>query len=257
VNNAEYKKKRGEEMYTKITYSGGIIEVNEYEKLNIRGNGGRQSQDGIYSEENYTQRQRIRRNRIRQLICENFDNTSKFVTLTFRNTEKYDIKNVIECNREFTLFVKRMKRKQPDFKYIAVIEFQDKNKRGAVHYHMICNSPYLPAAELERIWGNGFVKINAIDKVDNLGAYVIKYMTVDTDDARLCGLKAYNHSCGLSEPVELCSWKSSDEYAVRDELKRLEKETPSYGGKTYESEHAGKIKYTQYNMNRKQKATPK
>lgn len=59
---------------------------------------------------------------------------------------------------------------------------------------MISNLPYIAAKELENIWSNGFIKINAIDKVDNLGAYVIKYMTKDHADERLQGLKAYNCS---------------------------------------------------------------
>lgn len=89
------------------------------------------------------------------------------------------------ANGEFAKFVKRLKRYvgfSPQ--YVAVPEFQ---KRGAVHYHLLLNCPYIPADELARLWGQGFVKVNAIDNVDNLGAYVTKYMTKDNVDERLAG----------------------------------------------------------------------
>ena len=143
-----------------------------------------------------------------------------------------------------------MKRKFPEFQYVAVIEFQDQNGRGAVHYHMICNLPYIKKPELAEIWRGGFVKINRIDKVDNVGAYVIKYMTVDMDDKRLCGENAYLHSRYLKQPLEVTTWRRGDESCWRDLHDALEKQTPSYSAK-YESEAAGHIEYYQYNMNRR------
>jgi len=56
---------------------------------------------------------------------------------------------------------------------LAVIQFQD---RGAIHYHMMSDLPYIPKAKLSKIWGNGFIKINDITNVDNVGAYLIGYM---------------------------------------------------------------------------------
>jgi hypothetical protein len=130
-------------------------------------------------------------------------------------------------------------------KYVSVLEFQDKNDRGAVHYHMICNLPYIKKSELAKIWGNGFVKINAIDKVDNVGAYVIKYMNKDIDDIRLQGLKAYNCSQGLDKPVVLKSWDDGHVTYIREVQSALERISPSYAA-TYESENAGKITYQQF-----------
>jgi hypothetical protein len=234
--------------YEKIILSGGVIEVTTYEKLNTKGGGARDG-DGEHKQENYKQTQRRRRNKIRQLICSNFDNHSKFVTLTFNNSMDFDIKDVKQCNAAFKNFIKRLKYKFPELKYIAVLEFQDKNDRGAVHYHMICNLPYIRKVELSEIWDSGFVKINAIDKVDNVGAYVIKYMNKDIDDVRLQGLKAYNSSQGLVQPYELRSWdvRISD-MELREQLYALMKEiSPSYAT-TYESENAGTIEYRQYNL---------
>lgn len=228
----------------------GITEVWRYERLNTFG-GGCRSGSGEYSDQNYAQTQHNRRTRIRQLVTMNFDSTSKFVTLTFNDHQQFSISDVKACNAYFKRFVMRMKYRYKDFKYVAVIEFQDKNARGAVHYHMICNLPFIKKAELAQIWGGGFVKINRIDKVDNVGAYVVKYMCKDTEDTRLCGENAYLHSRGLSEPIEVCSWRSGSDKETADQIMGLLKEkSPSYAA-TYESEKAGHIEYYQYNANRK------
>ena len=237
-------------MYRKIVITQGIIEITEYEKLNVLAPGGYKEGEGANREENYKQTQRNRRNSIRQLICTNFDSGSKFVTLTFDNDQAHDIKDVKECNKEFKKYIQKMRWRYKDFKYVAVIEFQDKNHRGAVHYHMVCNLPYIKKSELTEIWGNGHVKINAIDKVDNIGAYVIKYMTTDLDDKRLMGLKAYNSSKGLERPIEVKSWDNRDSELLLDFESRTKNKTPSYFGE-YESEYAGKITFKQFNFNRK------
>lgn len=236
--------------YEKITLSGQIIEVTTYEKLNTKGGGIREG-DGEHKDNNYKQTQRRRRNKIRQLITTNFDCHSKFVTLTFDNSRDFDIKDVKQCNAAYKLFILRLKYKFPELKYLAVLEFQDKNDRGAVHYHMICNLPYISKKELSEIWDNGFLKINAIDKVDNVGAYVIKYMNKDIDDDRLQGLKAYNCSQGLTQPYELKSWDariSDDE--LRKQLYALMNEMPPSYATTYESDNAGKIEYKQFNLSK-------
>ena len=137
----------------------------------------------------------------------------------------------------------------PDLQYVAVIEFQDKNGRGAVHYHMVCNLPYIRNTELQQIWGNGFIKVNRIDHVDNVGAYVIKYMVLDMDDKRLCGEQAYLRSRGLVEPVEVCSWREGDREVDKQISALWERESPTYHTE-YVSEYAGVVRYSQYNMNR-------
>lgn len=238
-----------ERYYEKIVITKGICEVLRYERLNTKGGGAREG-DGEYSDANYKQSQRRRRNTIRQLICTNFDAGSKFLTLTFGNGMGFDITDVQACNGYFRKFVLRLKRRYPGFKYVAVIEFQDKNGRGAVHYHMICNLPYIKKEELAEIWAGGFIKVNAIDKVDNVGAYVIKYMTVDMDDKRLAGQNAYLHSRGLEKPVELATWRQDNAEAWQEIHNALENEKPSYEA-TYESEVAGRCEYRQYNFNRK------
>lgn len=233
--------------------TGDIIEVTRYEKLNVKGGGSRDG-EGRDRDENYKKTQRRRKNTIRQLICMNFDRGSKFVTLTFDNKRDFDIKDVKQCNQAYDHFIKRLRRKFPELKYLSVVEFQDKNDRGAVHYHMICNLPYIKKSELAEIWGNGFIQINAIDHVDNIGAYVVKYMNKDIDDKRLQGLKAYNCSKGLQKPVEFKSWDETVRNDYWEVKAATEKLSPSYAT-TYESENAGHIEYIQYNLQRQNTTT--
>lgn len=238
--------------YVKIVITNNIIEIMEYEKLNINGKPSSKALEvekglGTFKEENYANYQKVRRDTIRRLVTMNFSKEeSKFITLTF----KENIKDVKLANQHFKAFIRRLKKDYGQIKYVSVIEFQDKNKRGAVHYHMIANLPYIKSNDLETIWGNGFIKINSIDKVDNLGAYVIKYMTKDQADPRLQGLKAYNCSKGLERPYTVTTWKEGEELTkmIFDKY-ALNEKRPVYLSQ-YTSENAGQIVYKQYNLSR-------
>lgn len=223
--------------------SGNIVEIFEYENLNTKCpdrdmNEVRQG-SGKDEAENYQKRQRERRQTVTRLINCNFSPGDKFLTLTFSDN-KTDVK---ECNKYFHDYTKRMRRKYPGFHYVAVIEFQE---RGAVHYHLLCKQPYIPQKQLLKLWGHGHVWINRIDHVDNLGAYVVKYMSKELDDSRLKGLKGYNCSEGLQRPMELKSWKKDPIHQTFLKL-HLDEKKPVYTS-TYTSDHLGQVGYAQYNL---------
>ncbi|SES45956.1 hypothetical protein SAMN04488000_1403 [Lentzea albida] len=199
------------------------------------------------------------RQTLRRVILQNFTSRDKFVTLTFRDGEVEDLSDVSQTNPCFKRFIQRLNRwiqkKVPDFsfKYATVVEFQDKNGRGAVHYHLICNVPWIPHEELERLWSHGFVGINAIrgkgrkDKkdVDNIGAYMIKYMLKDFNDPRLKGKKSYFCSKGLDRPKELrgqeaSAWLWKYKFDQKEEVFTSQ----------YESEYHGLVTYREYNLKR-------
>lgn len=230
--------------FEKIVIQKNIVDVVRYEHLNVNSGGARDG-DGKDHEHNYQNTQKARRKAVRQLAACNFDNTSKFVTLTFGNVS-WDITDVRLCNKAFTKFIMRLKYRYHDLKYLAVVEFQDANGRGAVHYHMLCNLPFIKKSELAKIWGHGFIKINAIDKVDHVGAYISKYMAENLDDERLCGLKAYQYSRNLEKPIEVNSWASdADEYFSLHDF--LAEKKPSYMA-VYESDNAGHVEVFQYKL---------
>lgn len=137
---------------------------------------------------------------IKRIIDCNFDDKSTFLTLTFRE----NIQDIERANREFTLFIKRLKRylKNQQLKYIATWELQ---QRGAIHYHLVLFSvPYIKNDKLSELWGNGFIKINKIKetvKNEAVGVYITKYFVKDLEK-KANQKKAYFCSRNLIKPEE-------------------------------------------------------
>ncbi|MGG0757595.1 rolling circle replication-associated protein [Brevibacillus laterosporus] len=245
--------------------SGHILEIYEFEWM--PGQSGRKSEEkstlpdgdwiddhGILLEDmtldqlqDFCDRERRRiagnvnrtRMMIRRLALMNFDTSkSKFLTFTFRE----NVTDLTEANKEWDKFIKRLRRRYGDFKYLNVIEFQ---KRGAVHYHMLSDLPYVPQKELLRLWGNGWVYVTKIAHVDNIGAYLIKYMTKETYDERFCGRKAYTCSQGLDRPIVYRGEEAERIIALYDLDQKKEVYTSCYT-----SEHHGNITYREFNLKR-------
>lgn len=236
----------------KMVKSGNIIELYNYQNGIFTGGGGdvvgRAGKGKTTAEQQEKNRElvlmRARRD-LRRIVNANVNQygvSSKFVTLTFAE----NMKDIDIANKEFRRFIKRLNyriygRKCSQLKYSAVIEFQ---RRGAVHYHVIFyNLPYVKAEVIEEVWGNGFIKINKIDDIDNVGAYICKYLTKVNADSRLKGRKCYFNSRGLKKPVQV--------YFDDDDLGDIKKTLPD-GAMTYKSEfnneYLGKIEYEQYHL---------
>lgn len=234
----------------KVVISGPVIELYEYEftpKTSYINTNGRAGSGSEVSEE----RSKLYRNavlsrarkKVRRLINANigkWGERPKFLTLTFAE----HITRVREANYEFKKFRQRLEYELGiKLKYVAVVEFQ---KSGRIHYHVVIfNMPYIDANRLATIWQNGFIKINAIDHVDNLGAYVTKYMTKDNDDPRLKGEKSYFASRGLHKPLE----RFIDNRQLTD-IKRIFDHVKTYEAE-YENDQYGRIFYTQYNTKKR------
>lgn len=141
---------------------------------------------------------------IKRLVNCNYDHKTSFLTLT-QNEESSIRDSIDRGNIEFQKFIKRLKRwlnkNQPCYtlRYIATWE---RTKRGMIHYHIILfNFPFIPVNKLEKLWGQGFVKINQIDHVDKSkkGLYVCKYFAKELEfkDTKK---KAYFTSRNLIKP---------------------------------------------------------
>lgn len=257
--------------YKKILVTGHIIEVYEYRdyppqhwKLKKKKDkpkfiAAMEAASRVDREEEKVKYSMSRRrSNIRRLANANFTAQDKFVTLTFRdgatmgkgrNKKLIEVKNIESTNKAFDHFMKRLKRLYGnDLKYIAVIEFQDENGRGAVHYHMMINLPYVPHNKLTELWGYGFVGINRMDKVangkdvDNVGAYLTAYMMKDLDE-RLKGKKAYNYSRNLIHPKELTGEEAQKLFDF------LKEKNPVFS-KVWGTEYMGLCEYTEFNLNR-------
>jgi len=209
---------RPEVFQKKLIKSGDVYELYEYDKPIVKNykskiKGGR---GGSASAEEKEKNREVALNRakrnLRRLINVNIGASGKFVTLTFRD----NVTDLDYANNELKKFFKRLSyHLGVKVAYAYVIEFQ---KRGAIHYHVIMfNVPYIACNELKDIWGHGYIKINRIDNVDNVGAYVVKYMSKDLEDDRLEGRKCYGSSKNLKKSVEI-----TDENEIAQVLVALE-----------------------------------
>lgn len=238
-------------VYNKIIISGPIIEYVEYEKpyykdyeilkewknRDINKNSQTSNDRSEYS-------LKRAKNEIRRLINANSDIFDKFITLTFAKNET----NLDYCHYEYKKFIQRLKYRYQNLEYQVVVEFQE---RGAVHYHLLSNLGYVRNSTLEKIWGHGFVWINRIDRVDNLGAYVTKYLRKDLNDERLKGRKCYFRSKGLKEPIIYTQKKEVDALAgsLLQDLK------PVYQNE-FNSEYTGLTSYKQFNLLKSRELEP-
>ncbi len=233
---------------SRIIISGNVVEMTTYERGYFKNYHevkkiGRSSKDTT-DEDKALNREKVlqrARSRVRRLACAN-PQLNKFFTLTFAD----NVTDLKYANNQFCCFIKRLNRyltkmHKDKVQYIAVVEFQE---RGAVHYHLLCNLPFISAKTLQEIWGNGFIRINKIDDVDNVGAYVTKYMTKDNEDERLVGNRSYFTSQGLKKPIEIIN---TDIAAVIQRallLGDLKMKKEPYNA-TFENEYLGTIEYIQ------------
>ncbi len=249
----------------KAIVSGGVYEFYRYEDTMFRGytakrgigavdtyqdeNGNsmvldRETGELIPKQLNSRARSNIRaRNNLRRLALANFNNRSKFLTLTF----KENMEDLKEANKMFKAFIRKMKKEQADLKYIAVIEFQE---RGAIHYHLLCNLKYMRVEKIRKYWrdivGEGNIDLQRIDHVDNIGAYVIKYMTKEDADPRLQGKKMYQTSQKLDKPTELIGAQAQYLYERMLAEKRKKVYSSSYENK----QTTNHVFYEEYNIKR-------
>jgi len=116
--------------------------------------------------------------KIRDLINNNFSGRGNEIHLTL--TYKPNMMDSKQLYDDFRIFWQKFKRRYgSDYDYISVVEPQG---RGAWHCHVLIRANkldklFIPHEELVKIWPHGFLKIKALDGVDNIGAYLSAYLS--------------------------------------------------------------------------------
>jgi hypothetical protein len=266
----------------KVITSGNMIEIIRYEKLIKTGDDRKQKKSetpdwiieemkGVKEKESEESIQKRNGKRARMNLMRLAEANArhqwkdhegkharlKFMTLTY----KANVTDLEKANKDFEKFTKRLTyhvsgEKKAFLKYLAVVEFQE---RGAIHYHVLFfNLPYIDVKEIAKVWGfgdgeKGGVKINECKNVDNIGAYLIKYMgkTMDQADAKTRrdkDKKRYFSSRGLIKP-------EVKYYRNEEELAQLEAELARHEvyAFTSENDYLGTVNYKQYNTKRLKK----
>lgn len=257
--------------YKKLIVTGNVIEVYEYQRMPGPKNDISSSVDdydpfdlentSIPEKEDRTTERRSQtvrdaRNLTRRLALNNFNNGDKFITLTFDPKKVKDQKMLYSLDyvdKEFKKFIQRFNYHfKTKLKYIAV---REAHKSGRLHFHMLCDWDKQllfedEIREFERyigsnIWKHGFVDIKTIDHVDNVGAYIIKYMTKNLSIELYKNKKLYLCSKGLKRPVVYKDYEA--ELIIKEYKLDIKKEVFT---NSYESEYLGKIVYKEYNLKR-------
>jgi hypothetical protein len=254
--NTSQQAKEGSKIYKgKIVVSGDIVQVYEYQKVRAGSvRAGRKTekekpQEQKTGELSYTTRIDNAQRAISQ--CKRVINSNagkspysdKFVTLTFKEEET----DLTRCNNLFKCFIKRLEYNiGQNIEYIAVPQIQWKrfNKYGVKvwHYHVLLfGMDYLKSSELRRIWGRGFIRINAIDKITDVGSYVSRYMEKDFEGWLLKNHRRYLTSSGLHRPVEMRTENIEELPEISEEFKVFQTEYKN-------NEQVGWVKFRQYNF---------
>ena len=221
----------------KAIVSGDVVEIISYEHGNYFGFEG--TAKGKVKSANAKKDYNINRTKknLRRLINANVTGNDTFLTLTFKD----NLTDLVQAKIYFKRFVQQMKRSGFDLKYCYVVEFQ---KRGAIHFHVILfNSGFIDVHIIEKAWKHGFIKINHIDNVDNVGAYVVKYMEKDLVNSKLNGHDLYGRSRGLKKPLEI-----NNPQEVGQLLEGLSNNLVY--SNTYSNDYKGTCVYCQFNKKR-------
>jgi hypothetical protein len=173
----------------RITECGKIVEVVYFSAVNRKSSIVNLSKDEymvlktgevcekVHKDKRVEQVKSLRRTfrNIRNLVntnCTVPDNLL-WVTLTYAE-------NMIDPEQlysDYKAFIQRVYRQYGKLEYICVVEPQ---ARGALHCHVVfifpSKAPFIPNKHLALLWGQGFVKINRVKDVDNLGAYLSAYL---------------------------------------------------------------------------------
>lgn len=209
--------------------------------------------------------------KLRYLINNNFKGSKNelFVTLTYKENMTY----VNRLYDDFRKFIKRLRYKYRDKSTIDYISVVEPQQRGAWHCHVLLRfndveKIYIPNEEIRSLWGHGFVRVNRLEGVDNIGAYVSAYLTdleMEGDfegdkvkrlngkkyikGARLHlyppGINIYRCSRGIKPPDRRCM-KYKD-------IKKIVKDAPPHYFKVYnvqKDDFENVIVYEQYNLKR-------
>lgn len=234
---------------TTVIQTGDFLERYDYPKpITIGRKYKRKKNKEIKKEEKNNRSEEYKRRKAQRVIGKvsrivqgNFSKKSKFLTLTFGDND-FDINDLKETNKKFHLFITKLRNHYPELKYLAVPEFQE---RGAVHYHIAYNLPFIKKETLRKIWGLGYIKIKKIYRVYGIGCYFTKYLSKNCQDDRLFNHRAYFCSRNLIKP------KIFYGVPARELIESLSNNLTQVYENKYQTQFYGEANYKKYHLDSK------
>ena len=188
--------------YVTLTMMNDIFEIQYMEKSNFTNNIQKLDADryvvldtGEIKEFDKSENRSENKNSLNQtmkslryLINANFSGQPNelWITLTFADSSlARNTSTVYLC---FNKFIKRLRYKYGnDLEYIAILEPHEikdgdiKNWHG-YHFHLLLKSYmrknlFIPHEDFENVWGLGWCRIERLNNIDNIGAYLSAYLT--------------------------------------------------------------------------------
>lgn len=155
------------------------------------------------------------RTTIRRIVWSNVGKYSKFLTMTYKKT----ILDPAVVRKHLATFFKGMKRAGYDLDYLYVLEHQKERgekegNEGCLHVHIVLfYEKYIPWVIIKRYWKHGSIDIHALRHIEDVGAYVCKYIT--KENLNDFGSRAFVASQGVRRPKDSCFYTSgwSDHFA--------------------------------------------
>ncbi|QSB10853.1 RNA replicase [Lysinibacillus fusiformis] len=175
IKKRERSKKTDDELQAeikKIKMDASLSDVAKMTKIAILKNNGAKEKISKKKETQVPKGRKLtmkEKETFSDLMDMNFKLGDKYVTLTYA---KEDV-SLDEASQDFDNWIKRMRERYSDFKYLGVRSFQE---RGTVHFHVLMTIPDIPIDELRNgvfqgIWGHGHVDIEKIYSLSMVGKY--------------------------------------------------------------------------------------
>lgn len=112
---------------------------------------------------------------LRDVINTNLTEPEKALWVTF--TYRANMTDPDRLYQDYRKFWLRFRYRYPKTQYIAAAEPQ---ARGAWHLHCLFffpgKAPFIPNAEMEKLWRQGFTKTKSLRNIDNPGLYLTSYL---------------------------------------------------------------------------------
>lgn len=282
-------------LLVKVVEMGHLVEVQYVHKRNstmpitvlskdnyIENSTG-EIKEFIHSDNRAQQKESLRRTfkNLRYLINNNFFGNPNELFLTLTYAENMTDPKILK--RNFDDFIKSLRRKFKKDTTIDFINVVEPQARGAWHCHVLLrfndlDTIFIPKEKLSKIWGHGFVDIQSVEGVDNIGAYLSAYLSdIDIEDVSGCrggeslnlikdesgnvkkayikggrlsyyppGMNIYRCSKGIKKPTE--------EFMTHSDIKKIVGSAqPHYSTKYVISDNdkvVNTVIYNQYNLKR-------